>query len=133
MARRCGLEVFFAGMQADMTPWLSAADVVALPSRSEAYPMVLLEAAAHGRPVIATDVGGVSEIVENRKSGVLVPDPAGSDTVADLTAALDLLRDAQLRAEMGQYARTRWQAEFTPAQMARSTAEIYRAALKSPF
>jgi glycosyltransferase involved in cell wall biosynthesis len=83
--------------------------------------------------VIATDVGGVSEIVENRKSGVLVPDPAGSDTVADLTAALDLLRDAQLRAEMGQYARTRWQAEFTPAQMARSTAEIYRAALKSPF
>jgi glycosyltransferase involved in cell wall biosynthesis len=133
MARRRGLEVFFAGMQADMTPWLSAADVVALPSRSEAYPMVLLEAAAHGRPVIATDVGGVSEIVENRKSGVLVPDPAGSDTVADLTAALDLLRDAQLRAEMGQYARTRWQAEFTPAQMARSTAEIYRAALKSPF
>jgi glycosyltransferase involved in cell wall biosynthesis len=133
MARRRGLEVFFAGMQADMTPWLSAADVVALPSRSEAYPMVLLEAAAHGRPVIATDVGGVSEIVENHKSGVLVPDPAGSDTVADLTAALDLLGDAQLRAEMGQYARTRWQAEFTPAQMARSTAEIYRAALKSPF
>jgi glycosyltransferase involved in cell wall biosynthesis len=133
MARRHGLEVLFAGMQADMTPWYSAADVVALPSCSEAYPMVLIEAAAHGRPVIATDVGGVPEIVENHRTGVLVPDPAGSDTVADLTGAFDLLGDAKLRAGMGQNARAKWDTAFSAERMAQDTAEIYRAALKSPF
>ena len=150
LARERGLEVLFAGMQTDMTPWYLAADAVALPSRSEAFPMVLLEAAAHGSPVIATDVGGVSEIVVHGKSGMLLPGPSGrvqppvsrqgccadkgpidemggSPLVHDVTTALDLLRDPQMRDEMGRNARARWETEFTPERMAQSTGGVYRA------
>ena len=127
-ARRLKLEVSFVGMRKDMTPWYLAADVVALPSRSEAFPMVLLEAAAHGLPVIATNVGGVPEIVIDGETGVLLPDPSASDTVEDLVAALDLLRKPKTRGEMGRRARTRWEREFTPERMAQSTSEIYSAA-----
>ncbi len=126
LARRHGLDALFAGTQADMTPWYLAADVVALPSRSEAFPMVLLEAAAHGRPVIATNVGGVPEIVVDRETGVLLPDPAGSDTLSGLVMALDLLRNPKARNEMGSIARARWEAEFTPEHMAQRTAKVYR-------
>ena len=159
LARQHGLDVLFAGTQTDMTPWYLAADVVALPSRSEAFPMVLLEAAAHRRPVIATDVGGVPEIVTHGKTGLLLPGPGdrvqppistrgcGADAgvmdemggsplvrgVADLVAALDLLQDPQARAEMGNNSKTRWEAKFTPAHMAGHTAKIYHAVLKSPF
>ena len=95
--------------------------------------MVLLEAAAHGRPVIATDVGGVSEVVKHGKTGLLVPDPAGSDTVAELVAALDRMQEPWTRAEMGASARAAWEAEFSAGNMAKNTVEIYRTALESPF
>ncbi len=129
LARQQDLEVLFAGTQTNMTPWYLAADVVALPSRSEAFPMVLLEAAAHGCPVIATDVGGVAEIVEHGKTGLLLPCSTNPDSVSDLVDALDLLQDPQARADMGRNARARWEAEFTPGRMAATVAEIYRAAV----
>ncbi len=132
LSRQLGLEALFAGAQTDMTPWYLAADVVALPSRSEAFPMVLLEAAAHGRPVIATNVGGIPEIVQHGLTGLLLPDPAGSDTIADLVSALDQLRDPQRRAEMGQNARTKWAAEFSAQRMAQNTTDVYRAACPAP-
>ncbi len=161
LARRHGLDVLFAGMQSDMTRWYLAADAIALPSRSEAFPLVLLEAAAHGRPVIATTVGGMPEIVVHGKTGLLLP---GSDTrvqppistqeyradkrpVAEMggsplanavAAALGMLNDPQVREEMGGNARTLWETAFTPEHMAQGTAKVYRTALDntialSPF
>ena len=129
LAQRCNVDALFAGMQREMTPWYLAADVVALPSRSEAFPMVLLEAAAHGRPVIAAAVGGVPEIVLHRRTGLLLPESAGdSNPVRDMAAALALLRDPETRDDMGRNARIRWEESFTPGRMAERTVSVYHTA-----
>lgn len=82
-----GLERFvrLAGFQADVWPWLKAADVFCLPSLSEGMPNVVLEAMAAGRTIVATRVGGVPEAIEHERNGLLVPP---GDPVA-LAAALD--------------------------------------------
>lgn len=66
--------VLLPGSQApeEVAVWLAAADTLCLPSWSEGYPNVVVEAIASGRPVVATDVGGTSEIV-NASNGLLVP------------------------------------------------------------
>jgi len=71
-----------------------AADVVAVPSRSESFGLVALEAAACGRPVVASDVGGLSTLVDHRHTGLLLPrrDPD------DWAAALDWVLDQPVRA-----------------------------------
>lgn len=80
------LPVRFAGTQppAEVARWMAASDLVTLPSYSEGHPNVLVEALACGRPVVATAVGGIPEVVD-AASGILVP---VRDTAA-LTAALD--------------------------------------------
>jgi glycosyltransferase involved in cell wall biosynthesis len=81
---------------------LSQAAVVAIPSHREGLPMVLLEAMAHGRAVVATPVGGIPSLVEDGKTGLLVP--AGD--VAALRAAIErLLGDPDLRRRLGAAAR----------------------------
>lgn len=72
---RLGLtqKVHFAGFSETPGNYVAEADVVALPSRSEGIPNVVLEAMAMGKPVVATTVGGVPEIIEDGVSGRLVP------------------------------------------------------------
>ncbi len=65
--------VHFLGYSATPGDYVAEADVVALPSRSEGIPNVVLEAMAMGKPVVATTVGGVPEIIEDGMSGRLVP------------------------------------------------------------
>ncbi|HTM58203.1 MAG TPA: glycosyltransferase [Candidatus Udaeobacter sp.] len=65
--------VEFLGQVDELGPLLRAADAVVLPSRWEGLPLTLLEAMARGRPVIASAVGGVPEVVEDRANGLLVP------------------------------------------------------------
>ncbi|MEO8288304.1 MAG: glycosyltransferase [Chloroflexota bacterium] len=65
--------VHFAGTRTDVARLLGAMDMFVLPSLNEALPIVLLEAMAAGLPVVATGVGGVPEIVEDGKTGLLVP------------------------------------------------------------
>jgi teichuronic acid biosynthesis glycosyltransferase TuaC len=81
-----GARARLAGAQAPeaVAQWMAAADVVTLPSYSEGHPNVLVEALACGRPVVATPVGGIPEVVDDA-SGVLVP-------VRDATALADALR-----------------------------------------
>ena len=85
---RLGLEkrVHFLGTVEDLGPLLAAADTVVLPSRWEGLPLTLLEAMARARPVIASAVGGVPEVVEHGENGWLVP--AGDVTA--LAEALEL-------------------------------------------
>ena len=75
LARGLGLErdVLFVGYTSTPGDYLLAADVVVLPSRSECLPNVALEAMALGKPVVATSVGGVPEVIEDGRSGLLVP------------------------------------------------------------
>lgn len=65
--------VFFHGFQANIEPFLDRSDVLVVPSYREGLPMTVLEAAAFAKPIIASDVGGISAIVKTGKTGILVP------------------------------------------------------------
>ncbi|MGA1875732.1 MAG: glycosyltransferase family 4 protein [bacterium] len=65
--------IFWAGFRRDVPQILGASDLFVLPSLEDAFPTVLLEAMASGLPVVATNVGGIPEIVEHGRTGLLVP------------------------------------------------------------
>lgn len=94
---------------------LSRAAVVALPSRAEGLPLTLLEAMACGAAIVASDVGGIPEAVENGREAVLVPP---DDAVAWSAAVSSLLDDPARREALGRAARRRWETEFTAEAMA---------------
>jgi glycosyltransferase involved in cell wall biosynthesis len=82
-------QVRFLGQVDAIGPVLAAADVVVLPSLWEGLPLTLLEALVRGRPVVATAVGGIPEVVDHGHNGVLVPprDPAAlADALAEFHA-----------------------------------------------
>jgi type III pantothenate kinase len=102
------------------------AAVVVCPSRREGYGVVAREAMAHGRPVVATAVGGLVDAVDDGVTGLLVPprDPAA------LRSALErLLGDADLRLRLGEAAREKARAELSWDAATRATIDTYRAAL----
>jgi glycosyltransferase involved in cell wall biosynthesis len=102
---------------------LSAADVLVLPSRNEGQPMAVLEAMAHGLCVVASDVGGIPELVDDGRTGLLVP----PDDVEALVAALrKVLDDDSLRAALGATARERVLEEFDVDVVWRRIDGIYR-------
>jgi glycosyltransferase involved in cell wall biosynthesis len=81
--------VDLVGPVADPAPTLAAADVLVLPSRTEGIPAVLIEAGMSGVPVVATDVGGVREVVVPGETGLLVPPADPAALVGGLRQALD--------------------------------------------
>jgi len=83
---------------------MGEAEVLVLPSRSEAFPLTVVEALASGTPVIASEVGGVPEIIRNGREGILVPP---DDPEALAKAILSLMKNNDLRAEMAENARKR--------------------------
>ena len=102
--------VVFAGFRSDVAELMRASTLVLLPSRSEALPTVLMEAAACGRPVVASNVEGIPEVVAHGETGILV-DP--DDTAGLAGAVIDLFSDAERRGEMGIRARARAEREFS--------------------
>jgi len=112
------------GYRADTERVFAQASIVVLPSfYGEGVPKALLEAAASARPMIATDMPGCREIVEQNVTGLLVP-PRDADGLAD--AVLRLLGDAMLRREMGRRARARAEAEFGIDAVVEATLGVYR-------
>ena len=104
------------------------ADIVCLPSYREGLPKVLLEAAASGKPMIATDVPGCREICRQDQTGLLVP----ARNFRALAAALQgLIRNERLRKELGQNARRLVQREFSLPLIAYQTGRYYRGLLES--
>lgn len=98
------------------------AAVVACPSRREGFGVVCAEAMAHGRPVVASAVGGLLDLVVDGETGVLV-EPGD---VAGLRAALErLLDDGDLRARMGEAARQRIRERFAWPHVTAATVELY--------
>jgi len=127
-ARRLGLadRVHFAGWVSDVPAVLADLDVVALSSRNEGTPLALMEAAAAARPVVATAVGGVPDVVEDGRTGLLVP--PGSPHL--LAGALRLiLNQPERQVELGNAARARARQRFGAERMVAETAALYRALL----
>ena len=90
--------------------FMRSVDVFVMPSFTEGTPNSIIEAMAHGRAVIASDVGGIPDVLDE-ESGILVP-PGDSGALA--AALVRLARDAGLRARMGKAARARYQSLFSP-------------------
>jgi glycosyltransferase involved in cell wall biosynthesis len=125
MARELGIgdRVHFPGIVADVRAWLACCDVFVTPSSREGLPTVLLEAMAMGRPVVASRVGGIPEIVIDGESGLLVP--ASAPEI--LAQAIDsLLRDPARGMRMGQAGQARVVAQFGLAEMLRKTESEYK-------
>jgi glycosyltransferase involved in cell wall biosynthesis len=103
-------QVRLLGNRNDIPALLSIADIFVLPSRWEGLPMALLEGMGAGLPVVATNVEGVVEVVQNHVQGVLVP-PEDAKTLAE--ALSRLMSNAKLRKTMGIQARKRVQKFYT--------------------
>jgi glycosyltransferase involved in cell wall biosynthesis len=116
-ARASGVmdRIAFPGWRSDSGAVLAEFDVVCVPSHAEPFGTVAAEAAAHGVPVVATDVGGLSEVVVDGETGVLVP-PRNPAALA--AAIAPLLDDRETRARMGARARERALARFAPGPYA---------------
>ena len=103
-ARELGESVVFLGHRDDMPALMAAADLVVLASRNEALPTALIEAAAAGRAVVSTRVGGVEEVVVHGTTGILVPT---GDPEAMAVAVIDLLLHEERARRLGDAARHR--------------------------
>ena len=128
LAKERGLEpqMRFAGQVGNVRPFFAVADVLALPSFSEGSPNVLLESMAARVPILATSVGGVPEIVEDRQTALLVPPGEPSAMAA---ALMELIDSPALRSDLADRASRRVEAEFTPARYDQRLRAIYEKTL----
>jgi glycosyltransferase involved in cell wall biosynthesis len=117
-----GDRVHFTGWWSDVAGALEDLDVVALTSLSEGTPVALIEAAASGRPVVATRVGGVPLVVEDGVTGLLAR-PGDVEGIAALIRRL--LNDPAARRTMGEAGRLRVQERFAKDRLLRDIRELY--------
>ncbi|MBA7597473.1 D-inositol-3-phosphate glycosyltransferase [subsurface metagenome] len=114
--------VIFTGFRQDIPQLLSLLDVFVLPSLWEGLPSSLLEALAMGKPVVATDVGGVREIIQDRVHGLLVP-PRDPGALAQ--AILWMLKNKKEAQEMAKRGKERVEKYFTVDRMIEETEKLY--------
>jgi glycosyltransferase involved in cell wall biosynthesis len=124
LVRELGLDktIMLLGLRRDVADVLAAVDVVALSSDREGTPLAVMEAMAAAKPVVATRVGGIPDLIEDGVHGLLVPprDPSA------LAGALGrLLRDAQLRKELGRRGQERQRREFDVGVAVQRVETIY--------
>jgi len=127
-ARGLASQVEFLGHREDVPSLLAAADAFVLPSRSEAFPNGAIEAMAAGLPVVASDVGGLRDLIENGRTGVLVP-PGNPEALA---GALHSLIDNPAGAEaIGRAARGEVQQRYSFDRMVASFEDLYLSGLRT--
>lgn len=120
-------EVVFAGHRDDVMRVLDASDILLHPSRVDAFPTALLEAMAASVPVVATDVGGIPEIVDDGRTGLLLEAPPDSGVVARVLG--ELAGDPERRRDLGSAGRARFEAEFAAERWAARMRALYESAL----
>ena len=128
LARELGLAeaTRFVGFQDDIGPWFHTFDTLLLPSRSEGTPVSAIETLASGRPVVATRVGGVADVVTHGIDGYLFPCGDVDAAAAHLTA---LAADPALRARMGATGRERALGRYRVERLVDDIDRLYRALL----
>jgi len=124
-----GDRTHFVGYRADVGPVYAALDAVALTSANEGTPVAVIEALAAGVPAVATDVGGVSDVVPDGKAGFLVP-PGDVDAVAGRLA--ELAGSAELRRRLGQGGADWVRDRYSVPRLVSDMDELYRTLLESP-
>ncbi|MDD5109034.1 MAG: glycosyltransferase family 4 protein [Candidatus Omnitrophica bacterium] len=125
LIKELGLQdkIILTGWRPDIAFILSALDIFILTSLWEGLPIAVLEAMAAGKPIIATDTGGISEVIENGKNGYLVKP---QDNQAMQNRITELLRSRQKREEFISLGRARIDSEeFLLTKMVRATGELY--------
>lgn len=120
---RLGSSVRLLGFRDDALAVINAADLFVLPSLAEPSGLVILEAMALAKPVIATKAGGPREIVLDHSTGLLVPP---GDAAALAAAITQLLKDPATASAMGTKGRQRYDTLFTAEEMARRTCAVYQ-------
>ena len=130
-ARRSGIEsrVHFTGWRDDVADVLALADVCVLPSESEGFGRVLVEAMAMGRAVVATAIGGVPDVVVAGETGLLVP-PADPAALAEAVRAL--LDDPARAARFGAAGRARAESTFSLGAHVDGVERVYDEVLGRP-
>ena len=112
--------VIFAGTTADVRPWFDRSDAFMLPSRWEGMPMTLIEAMSAAMPIIAANVGGIPDMLENEKSALLIEPNAD-----EIERAVIRLKDnTQFREQIGQTA-FRESQNFTAEHMGKEYQELF--------
>ncbi|KPK39191.1 MAG: hypothetical protein AMJ78_08855, partial [Omnitrophica WOR_2 bacterium SM23_29] len=114
--------VIFCGWREDMKSVYSDLDIIALTSINEGTPVSLIEALAAGRPVIATKVGGVADVVEDGVNGYLVPS-GDAETFSQRLA--ELIRDSQKRYEFGLKGREMVRSRFSKERLIEDIKALY--------
>jgi len=117
-----GEQVYFTGFRADAEALMKRFDVFCLPSLSEGLSSAILAAMATRLPVVATDVGGIPELVDSGVTGYLVPP---GDSVALAQALRHLFDDPQLGRRMGEAGRNKVERQFTIERKLEETERVY--------
>jgi len=124
LARELGVQdsVLFWGFVEDVERVYRALDVFLFPSLAEPLGSSLLAAMAHGLPVVAVDSGAVPEVVDNKRTGLLVPTPEAEGLAS---AAIELLHNPARAAALGAAARATVLERFTADRMVENTVRLY--------
>lgn len=122
LSSRLGIDVLFPGFRRDIPRWMTAADVVVLPSHEEPLGLTVMEAMAHGRVAIGSRVGGIPEMIEHERTGLLV-DPGQPDQLA--AALRRMLTDPAVE-DWATRARQRFEEHFSIDTQVHRMVELYR-------
>jgi glycosyltransferase involved in cell wall biosynthesis len=121
-------DTLFLGYQEDVAPFYAAFDALVLPSSNEGTPVSVIEALGAGRPVVATRVGGVPDVVRDGVDGFLV-EPGATDELADRLA--ELAQDPALRERMGKEGRERVLPRYAVERLVDDVDQLYRSLLSA--
>ena len=122
-----GRQVILTGWREDISRILSVMDIFVLTSLWEGLPISVLEAMVASLPVVATNTGGIAEVVREGKTGYLVL-PGDMKTMAERVAFL--LTDKDLRSQIGQNAKDHLVSDFFLENMVKNTEDLYQALIK---
>ena len=122
--------IIFAGWRNDVIKILGLFDVLVLPSLNEGMGKVLIEGMALGKPIVASSVGGIIDLVKNGDNGILVP-PRDSDGLSD--AILNLIRNKKLAQELGKNGKAKVYPEYDTTVMIRQIEDLYESLLNGYY
>ena len=114
--------VIFAGFRSDIKEILSAIDILVIPSLLEGFPMITLEAMAMAKPIVATNIDGITEQITDEVNGILVP-PKNPAALA--IAIIELFRNKERAQKLGLSARKKVEQEFSVEKMVAETERVY--------